>query len=510
MTDPAGAGTARSSFLDRLGPRAIRRPQPRASIALAGAGCALAVAGRADPGRRRRASTTTAGSTGPRASSSASSWSAPACSCCSCATRGPLATAGSVAVAAGIPAAHRASWSSAGAPAGSTPRSPLSSAGLARHLPRRAPAAGGPSSSASPPTASGPPVLQLVGAGGATSLLALSPLGCVRASASPASYDSFTGSSDCTSTGPFGMTGFDQPDLAALGLVSLAVGIGCFLLSRWLDRNGRHGMSTPFVVVGLLAVVQGVIALGIELEDAHGAGAVILVAGVALAAVRRQHRSPVHHLVRRCRLRPRRRAARPRRRRPASAGGLLLLGSGLVVVAVAHLVAEHARRARRAGGRRSPAATPVDASRGLVAPPRSPNRSRSGRPSRPRSSSSRSLQPLRRASPGEEGREEGGRQEGRPRQEGARPKKAVEKATPVKKAAKRPTATALIGQPSGGSTQPSAPPPGPAGWVRGYGVDEAGAGVLRGGEPHDRSGDGLGPRPAAPPGRAGAPPRAGW
>jgi hypothetical protein len=45
MTDTAGAGTARSSLLDRLGPRATRRPQPRASIALAGAGCALAVAG---------------------------------------------------------------------------------------------------------------------------------------------------------------------------------------------------------------------------------------------------------------------------------------------------------------------------------------------------------------------------------------------------------------------------------------------------------------------------------
>src|SRR5690349_6145514 len=45
MTDLADTGAHRPSFLDSLGPRGLRRAEPRASIALAGAGCALAVVG---------------------------------------------------------------------------------------------------------------------------------------------------------------------------------------------------------------------------------------------------------------------------------------------------------------------------------------------------------------------------------------------------------------------------------------------------------------------------------
>jgi hypothetical protein len=335
MTDTAGAGTARSSFLDRLGPRATRRPQPRASIALAGAGCALAVAG----------VLTLAGDAGVsddggfnRAPGIILSLLVVGAGLLVLQLRdqGPLATAGSVAVAAGTPAAIGFLVLGGGDGRLDTAITLSALAWLATYV--VGPGRGRPVFLGLAAYGVWSTILQMVGAGGTTSLLALTPFGWFAFGES-CEYDSFTGSSDCTSMGPFGM-GFDQPDWAALGLVSLAVGLGYFLLSQRLDRSGRHGMSTPFVFVGLLAVVQGVIAMSIELEDAHGAGAVILAVGVALAGF----------------------GGSTGRRfttwfggaasalgvglvvlpdvDSASVGGLLLLGSGLVVVVVTHLVAE--------------------------------------------------------------------------------------------------------------------------------------------------------------------------
>ncbi len=425
MTDHAGAGTARFSFLDRLGPRVARRPQPRASIALAGAGCALAVAG----------VLTLAGDAGVSNDGGFNRTPGIILSLLvvgagllvlQLRNQGPLATAGSVAVAAGTPAAIGFMVVGGGDGRLDTAITLSALAWLATYL--VGPGRGRPVFLGLAAYGVWSTVLQMVGAGGATSLLALTPLGWFAFGES-CEYDSFTGSSDCTSTGPFGMRGFDQPDWAALGLVSLAVALGYLLLSRWLDRNGRHGMSTPFVLVGLLAVVQGVIALGIELEDAHGAGAIILVAGVALAvfggSTGRRFTTwfggaasalGVGLIV-----------------LPdvdsASAGGLLLLGSGLVVVAVTHLVAEQLDEPDELATDRP--TDPGTGRRTLVAPTRVPE----PEPQWAAEPTLLELEPLPAAAPAK--RPPAKKAGKKAVAKKAAPKKAAKKAAPVKKAAKK-------------------------------------------------------------------------
>jgi hypothetical protein len=76
----------------------------------------------------------------------------------------------------------------------------------------------------------------------------------------------------------------DEPDPTTLGIISLVFG-GAYLVSaRLLDRRGFAGTATPFVVVSLAAIPAGIAFLGEDLEAA-GAGAAAVVAGLAVAWV---------------------------------------------------------------------------------------------------------------------------------------------------------------------------------------------------------------------------------
>lgn len=73
------------------------------------------------------------------------------------------------------------------------------------------------------------------------------------------------------------------PDLTVIGLLSLAFGAGYLLLARSWDRSGRAGASTPVTAVALVALFVGVQSLGDDLDTA-GTGLVAIVVGGAVAA----------------------------------------------------------------------------------------------------------------------------------------------------------------------------------------------------------------------------------
>jgi hypothetical protein len=74
----------------------------------------------------------------------------------------------------------------------------------------------------------------------------------------------------------------DEPDPTTLGIISLVFG-GAYLVSaRLLDRRGFAGTATPFVVASLAAIPAGIAFLGEDLEAA-GAGAAAIVAGLVVA-----------------------------------------------------------------------------------------------------------------------------------------------------------------------------------------------------------------------------------
>jgi hypothetical protein len=75
----------------------------------------------------------------------------------------------------------------------------------------------------------------------------------------------------------------DEPDATTIGLISIVFGVGYLYVRRLLDRSGYVGTALGFVPPGLLALVSGIAALGDELEAA-GTGIVFLVAGAFVAA----------------------------------------------------------------------------------------------------------------------------------------------------------------------------------------------------------------------------------
>lgn len=83
---------------------------------------------------------------------------------------------------------------------------------------------------------------------------------------------------DPFSSGP----SFDAPDPATIGILSMLFGVGFLLATRWLDRNGRHGVATPFTVAALPCLYVGVSGLAPDLEAA-GTGLLLVLIGVGLA-----------------------------------------------------------------------------------------------------------------------------------------------------------------------------------------------------------------------------------
>jgi hypothetical protein len=77
-------------------------------------------------------------------------------------------------------------------------------------------------------------------------------------------------------------TDSDQPDPTILGIISLAFGAAYLVAARLLDRRGFAGTATPFVAASLAAIPAGIAFLGEDLEAA-GAGAASIVAGLLVA-----------------------------------------------------------------------------------------------------------------------------------------------------------------------------------------------------------------------------------
>jgi hypothetical protein len=74
----------------------------------------------------------------------------------------------------------------------------------------------------------------------------------------------------------------DEPNMTTVGIVSVLFGIGYLLVGRRLDRHGFAGTGTPFVTVGLITLPIGIAYLGEDLEIA-GTGIAFVLAGGVLA-----------------------------------------------------------------------------------------------------------------------------------------------------------------------------------------------------------------------------------
>lgn len=287
MTEPMG-GVPATSFLDALGPRASRRAEPRASIAIAGAGCALAVigvlivagdTGASDgdfnrvPGLLLSALVVAAGLVTLQA-----------------AQQGPLATGGAVATALGVPPLmFFLTWDSGGFPPYSTDGILLVStiAWLGFYL--VGPGRGRPFFLGAGLIALWLTVLQL------TEQVFDSPFGffssmSMSATGSLEGGGGYPGGDFGESSGDFGYSGrspfdgptFHMPDLTTLGLLSLGLGLAYLVACRGLDARGRHGIATPFAVATIPTLLAGTILLGDDLEQA-GTGLLALAIGLGLA-----------------------------------------------------------------------------------------------------------------------------------------------------------------------------------------------------------------------------------
>jgi hypothetical protein len=81
-----------------------------------------------------------------------------------------------------------------------------------------------------------------------------------------------------------GDLGFDRdiPDPMTIGVLSIAFGAGYLLAARAMDRRGKAGGATPLTAAGIVCLAVGIPFLADELEAA-GAGFVALVAGTLVA-----------------------------------------------------------------------------------------------------------------------------------------------------------------------------------------------------------------------------------
>lgn len=286
MTEPLGEARA-TSFLDSLGPRGRWRAEPRASIAIAGAGCALAVLGvlivAGDTGASDDDFNRVPGILLSAIVVAAGFFTLQAV------RQGPMATAGSVAAALGVPPLmFFLTFDENGFPPYSTEGILIVStvAWLATY-------AVGPGR--------GRPLFLGAGLIGlwftllqVTEGLFDAPFGFFGAFtggySEEVTFDETGGmvggggdfgSSDFGGGG-FGPGGFDAPDPTTIGLLSLGLGVAYLLTTRWLDRHGHHGAATPVALATLPTLFAGVLALADDLEQA-GTGLLLLALGLGLA-----------------------------------------------------------------------------------------------------------------------------------------------------------------------------------------------------------------------------------
>jgi hypothetical protein len=251
--------------------RDVRRAEPRAGVAITGAGCAVAVLGVIVIGGDQLGGDGSGGT------------QLPGIVLClmvviagfvmiAAADRGPLVTAGVVASAAGIPPLlFFLSYDD-----GSFP--PFSTEGILGGA-----AAGWIAAYYLSPGRGHPTYL---GAG-----LLASWLLVLEVIESPLSFPFlFLGSSfasvDASGTvvdGPASGSLTSAPDFTTIGMISLLFGAGYALASRRLDRAGRHGIATPFAFAALPVLAVAVVGLADELQEI-GTGILLVLIGTALAA----------------------------------------------------------------------------------------------------------------------------------------------------------------------------------------------------------------------------------
>jgi uncharacterized membrane protein YidH (DUF202 family) len=286
MTEPLGE-PGPVSFLDSLGPRGQRRAEPRTSIAIAGAGCALAVLGvllvSGDAG-------TSGGGDFNRVPGIILSALVVGAGYFTLAgtERGPVATAGAVAAALGVPPLmFFLTFDQDGFPPYSTEGILYVStiAWLVTYA--IGPARGRPLFLSAGLLGLWASVLQL------TEEVFDAPFALVGGFATSfdatVSFDetgSVIGGPNDAVGGGFGEGfpggGFDYPDPTTIGILSLGFGLAYLLLSRRLDRKGHHGAATPFALATLPALFVGTVSMSDDLQQA-GTGLLLMGIGLGLA-----------------------------------------------------------------------------------------------------------------------------------------------------------------------------------------------------------------------------------
>ncbi len=276
MTEPAANAPA-SSLLDSFEVRARRRAQPRASIAIAGAGCALAILGvlivSADAGSRGDGFNRVPGIV------LSALVVAGGLLTLRSARRGPIATAGAVALAAGVPPLmFFLTFDDNGLP----PYSTEAILGVST-LAWAASYVAGPGR--------GRPLFLGAGLVGAwftalqlTEEVFDAPydfLGFFLGGVALSPTFDETGNEPAAGFGGLG-AGFQVPDATTMAMISLAFGVAYVLATRWLDGRGRHGAATPFAFAALPALAAGTLLLADELEQA-GTGLFTMAIGLGLA-----------------------------------------------------------------------------------------------------------------------------------------------------------------------------------------------------------------------------------
>lgn len=273
MTEPVGAVPS-VSFLDSLGARGRHRAEPRASIAIAGAGCALAVLG----------ALVIAGDTGgsggefnqvPGIVLSALVVAAGFFTLTT--TRhGPIATAGAVAAALGVPPLmFFITWSSDGFPPYSTDGILIVSTIVWLGSYAVGPGKGRPFFLGAGLIALWFTILQV------TEKIFEAPFSLfnIMGASMSGAFDSGSGGDV---GGGFGMGSFNAPDPTTMGILSLGLGIGYLVSARALDRRGLHGVATPFALATLPTLLVGTAFMADELEQA-GTGLLLTLVGAGLA-----------------------------------------------------------------------------------------------------------------------------------------------------------------------------------------------------------------------------------
>ena len=265
-TSPAPAPAEQPApGIARLGPRTQRRPAPRLTIALAAAGCALVVLGALVVGGDGLVGDDGDGSQLPGIVLSAAT-AAGGFVLLATQRNGPLATAGAVGAALGVPPLlFFLTFDESSFPPYSTEAILfLSTAAWAFSY--------------------------VVGPGRGRSLfLGLACIGLwmsilqATEGVFDAPFGAFSGFAvEFSDDGSSGLQP-ETPDPTTIGALSLAFAAAYFVLARRWDRQGFEGAATPLTVAALLILPVGITSLTEELE-ATGTGLLTTVLGVAVAA----------------------------------------------------------------------------------------------------------------------------------------------------------------------------------------------------------------------------------